>query len=148
MPADRCAPCPPSPRDGPLRRRRHKESDGTELHDAPLTDTFLRDVGSKWELASNSHDTDETLVRCVETVKAAAEKAGRNPDQVKVWSCFATIGDHNLEEQRLRKTVGRLATYLQGYRDLLVATNRWDPGVLQRFREDSVVRGFTKAACR
>jgi hypothetical protein len=56
-----------------------------------------------------------------------------------VWSCFATVGDHLPEELRLKKTVARLATYLQGYGDLLVSTNRWDPAVLQRFREDSVV---------
>jgi hypothetical protein len=39
----------------------------------------------------------------------------------------------------LKKTVARLATYLQGYGDLLVDTNNWDPAVLQRFREDKVV---------
>jgi hypothetical protein len=39
----------------------------------------------------------------------------------------------------LKKTVARLATYLQGYGDLMVKTNNWDPAVLQRFREDSVV---------
>lgn len=86
--------------------------------------------------------TDETLVRCVGVIKAAAEKAGRDPGQVKIWSCFATVGDHIPEEQRLRKTVGRLATYLQAYGDLLVSTNRWDPEVLQQFREDSVVQSF------
>ncbi|WP_099025440.1 TIGR03857 family LLM class F420-dependent oxidoreductase [Mycolicibacterium palauense] len=86
--------------------------------------------------------TDETLARCVNTVKTAAEQAGRDPDAVKVWSCFATIGDHIPEELRLRKTVGRLATYLQAYGDLMVSTNRWDPAVLQRFRDDEVVQGF------
>jgi probable F420-dependent oxidoreductase len=86
--------------------------------------------------------TDEALVRCVNTVKTAAEQSGRNPESVKVWSCFATIGDHISEEKRLRKTVGRLATYLQGYGDLMVTTNRWDPAVLQRFRDDPVVREF------
>ena len=40
------------------------------------------------------------------------------------------------------KSVGRLATYLQGYGDLLVATNGWDPAVLERFRSDPVVSGF------
>ncbi|MGH3745473.1 MAG: TIGR03857 family LLM class F420-dependent oxidoreductase, partial [Mycobacteriales bacterium] len=78
--------------------------------------------------------TDETLQRCVRTVKESAERAGRDPDAVKVWSCFATLGDHLPEETRLRKTVGRLATYLQGYGDLMVSTNNWDPAVLQRFR--------------
>ena len=72
-------------------------------------------------------------------MKDAAEKAGRDPDSVRVWSCFATVGDHLPEELRLKKTVARLATYLQGYGDLMVTTNDWDPAVLQRFREDSVV---------
>ena len=88
--------------------------------------------------------TDETLARCVKTVKSSAERAGRNPDDVKVWSCLATIGDHIPEEMRLRKLVGRLATYLQGYGDLMVRTNRWDPQVLQRFREDAVVKSFSE----
>jgi len=83
--------------------------------------------------------TDETTVRCVETVKRAAEKAGRDPDSVKVWSCFATVGDHIPEDKRLMKMVGRLATYLQGYGDLLVNTNGWDPGVLECFRADPIV---------
>jgi alkanesulfonate monooxygenase SsuD/methylene tetrahydromethanopterin reductase-like flavin-dependent oxidoreductase (luciferase family) len=72
-------------------------------------------------------------------VKSAAEKAGRDPDSVRVWSCFATVGDHLPEVLRLKKTVARLATYLQGYGDLMVQTNNWDPAVLERFRADSVV---------
>ncbi len=62
-----------------------------------------------------------------------------------VWSCFATIGDHLPESLRLKKTVGRLATYLQGYGDLMVETNRWDPAVLARFRADPVVGSFRTA---
>jgi probable F420-dependent oxidoreductase len=86
--------------------------------------------------------TDETTKRCVETVKNAAVDAGRDPDEVKVWSCFATVGDHIPEERRMMKTTGRLATYLQGYGDLLVRTNNWDPAVLDRFRADEIVSGF------
>jgi len=86
--------------------------------------------------------TEETTRRCVATVKEAAGRAGRDPDQVLVWSCFATIGDHIPEDRRLMKSVGRLATYLQGYGDLLVRTNGWDPAVLERFRADPVVAGF------
>jgi probable F420-dependent oxidoreductase len=89
--------------------------------------------------------TDETLARCVATVKAAAEQAGRDPASVKVWSCFATIGDHLPEPVRLKKTVGRLATYLQAYGDLLVRTNDWDPAALERFRADPFVAGFRGA---
>ena len=89
--------------------------------------------------------TDETLERCVRTVKDAAERAGRDPEDVTVWSCFATIGDHIPEDLRLKKTVGRLATYLQGYGDLMVETNRWDPAVLARFRADEMVAKFPGA---
>jgi probable F420-dependent oxidoreductase len=86
--------------------------------------------------------TEEATRRSVSSVKAAAEQAGRDPGDVKVWSCFATIGDHIPEDLRLMKSVGRLATYLQGYGELLVDTNGWDPAVLERFRADPVVSGF------
>ncbi|MBO6701713.1 MAG: TIGR03857 family LLM class F420-dependent oxidoreductase [Pseudomonadales bacterium] len=89
--------------------------------------------------------TDETTTRCVNTVKQAAEKAGRNPDDVRVWSCFATIGDHLPEDIRLKKTVGRMATYLQAYGDLMVKTNDWDPAVLERFRANELVASFQGA---
>ncbi|MEN8160529.1 MAG: TIGR03857 family LLM class F420-dependent oxidoreductase [Myxococcota bacterium] len=89
--------------------------------------------------------TDETTARCVRTVKEAAERAGRDPASVRVWSCFATVGDHLPEALRLKKTVGRMATYLQGYGDLMVRTNGWDPAVLQRFRADAFVAGFRGA---
>jgi probable F420-dependent oxidoreductase len=92
------------------------------------------------EVILHTYFTDETTRRCVSTVKDAAEQAGRNPDEVRVWSCFATIGDHIPEPLRLKKSVGRLATYLQGYGDLLVKTNQWDPAVLERFRGDPVVQ--------
>ena len=94
------------------------------------------------EVVLHTFFTEETTQRCVATVREAAERAGRDPAAVRVWSCLATIGDHIPEDQRLMKSVGRLATYLQGYGDLLVATNRWDPAVLERFRADPVVSGF------
>ncbi len=90
----------------------------------------------------HTYFTPETLQRAVKVVKDAAEQAGRDPDGVRVWSCLATVGDHLPEELRLKKTVGRLATYLQGYGDLLVNTNRWDSSVLQRFRDDATVQSI------
>jgi len=89
--------------------------------------------------------TDETTVRCVKAVKDAARTAGRDPREVRVWSCFATIGDHLPEPVRLKKTVGRMATYLQAYGDLMVRTNNWDQDVLQRFRADPLVATFPGA---
>ena len=84
--------------------------------------------------------SDETTERCVRQVKQAAEEAGRDPNAVRVWSCFATIADHVPEDVRLKKTVGRLATYLQAYGDLMVRTNNWDPAPLENFRAAPIVR--------
>ncbi len=89
--------------------------------------------------------TDETTQRAVQMVKKSAEQVGRDPSTVKVWSCLATIGDHIDPALRLKKTVGRLATYLQAYGDLMVRTNNWDPEVLKRFRADEFVKTFPGA---
>lgn len=91
------------------------------------------------EVVLHTYFTDETTVRCVETVKSAAQEAGRDPADVKVWACLATVGDHVPYADRLMKTVGRLGTYLQGYGRLLVDTNNWDRNVLERFLADPVV---------
>ncbi|MEO3783672.1 TIGR03857 family LLM class F420-dependent oxidoreductase [Actinocorallia sp. B10E7] len=89
--------------------------------------------------------SDETLSRSVEAVRRGAERAGRDPSSVRVWSVLATVGDHIEPELRLRKLTGRLATYLQGYGDLLVRLNGWDPAALARFRADELVSGFPGA---
>lgn len=86
--------------------------------------------------------TEETLRRCVRIVKESAERAGRNPDDVVVWSCFATVPDTLSARERLRKTVGRMGTYLQHYGDLMVSTNGWDPAVLAKFRADERVQAI------
>ncbi|GAC1404522.1 MAG: TIGR03857 family LLM class F420-dependent oxidoreductase [Mycobacterium sp.] len=93
------------------------------------------------QVVLHTYFTDETTRRCVQTVKASAEAAGRNPDDIVVWSCLATVGDHVPYADRLRKTVGRLGTYLQGYGQLLVDTNDWDSAALQRFLSDPVISG-------
>jgi probable F420-dependent oxidoreductase len=95
------------------------------------------------EVILHTYFSEETTRRCVIQVRESAERAGRAPDSVRVWSCLATVGDHIDEELRLKKTVGRLATYLQGYGDLLVGTNGWDPVVLDRFRSDRMVASFS-----
>ncbi len=89
--------------------------------------------------------TDETLQRCAATVRDSAERAGRDPNAVRVWSCLAVIGDWLPADVRLKKTVGRMATYLQAYGDLMVRTNGWDPAVLAAFRADPFVAGFRGA---
>jgi probable F420-dependent oxidoreductase len=94
------------------------------------------------EVILHTFFSDETLQRCVRTVKAAAERAGRAPDSVRVWSVFATLSDELPADELLRRSVGRLATYLQVYGDLLVRTNNWDPAALTRFREHPIVQSY------
>jgi probable F420-dependent oxidoreductase len=131
--------------DGPAGRYPVLHLDASFAEDIPL---LLTAFGPKsLALGGRAFDavilhtffTDETTARAVATVKQAAEAAGRDPASITVWSCFATVGDHIPEPLRLKKTVGRLATYLQAYGDLMVATNGWDPAALARFREDRVV---------
>ena len=89
--------------------------------------------------------TDETLQRCVRTVREEAERVGRDPAAIRIWSCYAVVGDWLPEPARLKKTVGRMATYLQAFGDLMVRTNGWDPAVLAAFRADPFVAGFRGA---
>lgn len=88
---------------------------------------------------------DETVARSVAAVRRGAEQAGRDPAEVRVWSVMATVTNELDEELRLKKLVGRLATYLQGYGDLLVRVNGWDPDALARFRADDLVDGYPGA---
>lgn len=90
------------------------------------------------DVVLHTYFTDDVTRHCVEVAKNAAADAGR---EVRVWSCFATVPDTLPEELRLKKTVGRLGTYLQGYGELLVRTNGWDQSVLRKFLDDEVVRG-------
>jgi probable F420-dependent oxidoreductase len=90
--------------------------------------------------------SDEAVARSVTSVRRSAEEAGRDPDSVRIWACTAVIDvDAMDEETRLRKTVGRLATYLQGYGDVLVQANGWDPALFKKFKEDPRVTGFSGA---
>ena len=89
--------------------------------------------------------TDETLERSVRTVRRSAEEAGRDPSAVRIWAVLATVEESVPEEVALRKTVGRLATYLQGYGQVLVDANGWSREDLARFRNDPLVDGYPGA---
>ena len=87
----------------------------------------------------HTYFSDEATARSVEAVRRGAEKAGRDPSSVRIWSVLATVGDHLGHDLVMKKTVGRLATYLQGYGEVLLAANGWDPAPLDAFRSDEVV---------
>jgi probable F420-dependent oxidoreductase len=133
--------------DGPAGRYPYLSQDSSFDEDIPV---LMMAIGPhSLELAGRVADgvvlhtflTDETLVRAVRTIRASAERAGKDPAGVRIWSVLATVEESIPEEQRLRKLVGRLATYLQGYGEVLVRANGWDPAALERFRNDELVRG-------
>ncbi|NYG57316.1 putative F420-dependent oxidoreductase [Nocardioides daedukensis] len=137
--------------DGPAGQFPWLQQDSTQNERIPI---LMMAIGDRsLELAGRIADgvvlhtffTDETLARAVAVVRRAAEQAGRDPGSVRIWSVLATVPDQISEDARLVKLVGRLATYLQGYGDVLVRANGWDPAVLQRFREDPLVQGITGA---
>jgi probable F420-dependent oxidoreductase len=88
--------------------------------------------------------SERALRHAVRTVKNAAEAAGRDPSSVRVWSCLVTAGDHLPEDVRLRKTVARLANYLQYVGDEFIDGNGWDAAALRGFRSDPVVSSFAE----
>ncbi|WP_317930800.1 TIGR03857 family LLM class F420-dependent oxidoreductase [Halioxenophilus sp. WMMB6] len=88
---------------------------------------------------------DPAVEKAVAAVRRGAEQAGRDPTSVRIWSILATVGDHIPYEQRLKKTVARLASYLQGYGDMMVAVNNWDPAALERYRNAPLIKNFKGA---
>ena len=127
------------------------------LHPAPVAPTplLITAFGPRTlRLAARAYDavvlhtffTDETTKRCVDTVREECERIGRDPAEVRIWSCYATICTDGMpEDVILRKTVGRLAGYMQGYAELLVRTNGWDEAPIAAFRSSEVVRSIRGA---
>ncbi|OUC76500.1 TIGR03857 family LLM class F420-dependent oxidoreductase [Gordonia lacunae] len=81
--------------------------------------------------------SDAATSAAVDTVRAAADDAGRDPASVRIWSVLATVPDQLDEDDRLRRLYGRLATYLQGYPDVLMRANAWHQDDLDRIRASS-----------
>ncbi|BCK58007.1 TIGR03857 family LLM class F420-dependent oxidoreductase [Nocardia wallacei] len=84
---------------------------------------------------------DEATAAAVGIVRAAAERAGRDPASVRIWSVLATVDERHAETERLRRLYGRLATYLQGYPDALLRANRWRASDLDRVRASAAFAG-------
>lgn len=137
--------------DGPAGQYAYLNQDASFDEDIPI---LMMAIGNNsLDLAGRIADgvvlhtffSDETLARVVTRIRTAADQAGRDPASVRIWSVLATVTDDLPEELRLRKLVGRLATYLQGYGPALVAANGWDPADLERFRNDPLVQGYPGA---
>ncbi len=84
--------------------------------------------------------TPQGLKRARAIIDEGAQRAGREPQSVKICSVMATLVKPTRKEY-LRKVVGRMATYMQapGYVEMLAGLNGWDIEVLNDFRQQSVV---------
>ncbi len=82
--------------------------------------------------------SEQATLSSIEAVRRGAERAGRDPDAVRIWSCLAAVPDGLSEEDELRRGVGRLVTYFQAYGDTLVSVNGWDPAPWERLKTSEV----------
>jgi probable F420-dependent oxidoreductase len=99
-------------------------------------------------LLLHSHWTDAAVAAAVARARRSAERAGRDPQAVQVWSCLVTACDLP-ESVELRHVVRRMTTYMQipGYGELIVDANGWDRAVLERLRIHPLLqRGLADAS--
>jgi 5,10-methylenetetrahydromethanopterin reductase len=90
--------------------------------------------------------SDEAVSRAVSLVRKGAEKAGRDPKSVKVWTVLA-VACNASEARLLTLLTARMATYLQApaYGELLFKINGWDLKNLAKFRSSEVVSAIPGA---
>ena len=131
----------PLPEPGQLLRRADPDPDDGHRRAHPAS---WRAGSPTASCCTPSSPTRPWPARCA-TVRRSAEEAGRDPASVRIWSVLATVEESVPEELALRKTVGRLATYLQGYGQVLVDANGWSRDDLARFRADPLVDGYPGA---
>ena len=82
--------------------------------------------------------SEKATTDSIAAVRAGAERAGRDPDAIRIWSCLAAVPDGLSEDDQLRRGVGRLVTYLQAYGDTLVKVNGWNSDSWHRLKTSEV----------
>jgi len=134
--------------DGPAGKFAYLSLDTTVESPPPL---FIAALGPKTQTLAgahfdgvllHSHWTDAAVAGCVARVKQGAERAGRDPQKVQVWSCLVTACALP-EPVELRHVVRRMTTYMQipGYGELIVDANGWDRTVLEKVRNHPLLQG-------
>jgi len=111
------------------------------IHFVGFGEKSLRYAGQHFDGAHlHTFITNQGLQRARSLLQEGAALAGRDPDSVKLYSVVATAINPT-EEDRLRKLVARMATYMQapGYAEMLIALNNWDMKVLEDFRTNPLV---------
>jgi len=136
--------------DGPAGRFPYLNLDSSFDEDIPVLFAALGPKTMEWAgsvmdgVILHTFIGDAALAECVARIRRGAERAGRDPQSVRVWAVLLTMCDLP-ERTRLRYLVGRMATYMQVYGHLLVDLNGWDMAVLERFRRDPLVASIAGA---
>lgn len=135
--------------DGPLGRFPGSMRLGVELERVPriglgtLGPKGMEAAGRSFDdLFLHTHWSEAGIAASAATARRAAERAGRDPAALRVWSLLAVACDLP-EEAVLQRIVRRMTTYMQwpGYGELIVAANGWDPEVLTRLRSHPLLAG-------
>lgn len=82
--------------------------------------------------------SEQATTDSIAAIRQGAERAGRDPDAIRIWSCLAAVPDGLSEADLVRRGVGRLVTYFQAYGDVLVAVNGWDPARWEKLKTSEV----------
>jgi probable F420-dependent oxidoreductase len=92
----------------------------------------------------NSLWTEEAIAHSVKQVREGAERAGRDPKCVRIWTIQVTACDVS-EEQMLSYVIRRMNTYVlfPPMFDAICAANGWDQGAAVKVR--AALAGFDKA---
>lgn len=136
--------------DGPAGKFPYLNLDSSFDEDIPVMMAALGPKTMEWAgsvmdgVILHTFIGDAALAECVARIRRGAEKAGRDPQSVRVWAVLLTMCDLP-ERTRLRYLVGRMATYMQVYGNLLVDLNGWDMSVLERFQRDPLVGSIAGA---
>ncbi|MFJ8816341.1 TIGR03857 family LLM class F420-dependent oxidoreductase [Amycolatopsis thermoflava] len=128
----------------------------SDLPDAPPPPLVLAAIGPKTLALAGTHFdgvllhpflTPEAVARSVATVRAAAERAGRDPGSVRVYATVITASGLPPEEEAA-VVGGRAVTYFQipGFGEQLAGANGWDTGPLRTLREHPQLAGIKGSA--
>ena len=91
--------------------------------------------------------TVDAVRRSAELVRAGAEAAGRDPDEVRVVATVVTAPDLTADDE-LAVVGGRAVTYFQipDFGELLAGTNEWDLSALDELRSHPMLENLRGAA--
>jgi len=116
----------------------------TDLHTGPPPPIVLTAIGPKALAFAGEHCdgvllhpflTTEGVAKSVKTVRASAERAGRDPKSVRIYHNVIVAPDLPPDEEEA-VVGGRAITYFQvpEYGELIASINGWDPAPLARMR--------------